>query len=56
LRRKIVIIVASLVRESAEEPNEKIEKEILEELRERPIPWTEKAEKVTVLELDYENQ
>jgi len=46
---KIAIIVISLVKESAEEPNKGIEEEILKELGELRIPWMEKVEKVTVL-------
>ncbi|MFQ6081462.1 MAG: hypothetical protein ACE5OW_07340 [Candidatus Bathyarchaeia archaeon] len=49
---KKAVIVASLVDESAEEANEKIEKEILEELAKRlpKIPWLKEVEKVTVTE------
>jgi len=48
--RKKAIIVVSLVDESAEKANEKIEKEILEELSKEPsrIPWAKEIEKVTV--------
>jgi len=50
--RKKAVIEISLVEESAEKANEEIEKEIFEELSERPakIPWMEKVEKVTVTE------
>lgn len=50
--RKKAIIVVSLVKESAEKTDEEIEREIMEELSERPpkIPWMEKVEKVTVTE------
>lgn len=45
---KKATIVISLVEESREVPNEEIEKEIREELRDLPIPWCKKVEKVTV--------
>lgn len=45
-------MVLSLVKESAEKPSREIEEEILEELEDTTIPWTEKVEKVTVLESD----
>ena len=47
---KKLIIVISLVEESAEKANEKIEKEILEELSKGlpTIPWLKNIEKVTV--------
>lgn len=50
LVNKKAIIVIDLVEESAEKPNEQIEKEILEELSKHPatIPWLKKVEKVTV--------
>jgi len=49
---KKAVIVISLVEESAETPNEKIEKEIFQELSKAPptIPWMKKVEKVTVKE------
>jgi len=49
---KKAIIVIELVDESAEKPNEQIEKEILEELSKHPltIPWLKNIEKVTVTE------
>jgi len=49
---KKAVIVVSLVEESAEKPNEEIEKEILEELSKHPsvVPWLKKVEKVTVTE------
>jgi hypothetical protein len=49
---KKAVIVVSLVEESAEKPNEEIEKEILEELSKHPpvIPWLKKIDKVTVKE------
>jgi len=49
--RKKAVIKISLVDESAEKPNEEIEKEIFEELSEHVrIPWCKKVEKVTVTE------
>ncbi len=50
MRRKIAIMVISLVEESVEKPNKEIEEEILKELKELRIPWMENVEKVTVLE------
>ncbi len=50
MTKKIAIMVLSLVKESAEKPSSEIEEEILKELEEITIPWTEKVEKVTVLE------
>lgn len=49
---KKAVIVISLVEESAEVANEKIEKDILNELSEEPtrIPWLKEVEKVTVTE------
>ena len=49
---KKAVIVISLVEESAEVANEKIEKNILNELSEEPtrIPWLKEVEKVTVTE------
>jgi len=49
---KKATIVISLVKESAERTNKKIEREIFKELSERPtkIPWMSKVEKVTVTE------
>ena len=49
---KKAVIVIQLVEESAEEPNEQIEKGISEELSKAPpkIPWFKKVEKVTVTE------
>lgn len=50
---KKAVIVIQLVEESAEEPNEQIEKEIYEELSKGSpiiIPWFKKVEKVTVKE------
>jgi len=49
---KKAIIVVSLVEESAEKPNDEIEREILEGLLEAPpkIPWMKKVEKVTITE------
>jgi len=50
--RKKVLITVSLVRESSRVANEKIEKEIFEELLNGPlkIPWCDKVEKVEVTE------
>jgi len=50
---KKAVIVVSLVEESAEKPNEEIEREILEELSREParIPWMKEVEKVTVTEI-----
>jgi len=52
MHKKAVILV-SLVEESVEKRNEEIEKEIFEELSERPanIPWMKKVDKVTVKEV-----
>lgn len=49
---KKAVIVISLVKESVEQSNEEIKKEILEELSKHPpvIPWLKKVEKVTVTE------
>lgn len=49
---KKAVIVISLVEESAEVANEKIEKDMLNELSEEPtrIPWLKEVEKVTVTE------
>ena len=49
---KKAVIVISLVEESIEKANEKIEKDILEELsKDFPmIPWFRNVEKVTVTE------
>ncbi len=49
---KNVVIVVSLVKESAGKTNEEIEREIFKELSERPakIPWMKDVEKVTVAE------
>ena len=49
---KKAVIVVSLVEESIEKPNEEIEKDILDELSERPsaIPWLKNVDKVTVTE------
>ena len=49
---KKVMIVVSLVEESAEKANEEIEKEIFEELSKGlpRIPWFKEVEKVTVTE------
>ena len=49
---KKTVIVISLVEESAEVANEKIEKDILKELSEEPtrIPWLKEVQKVTVTE------
>ena len=48
---KKVVIVVSLVKESAEKANEEIEKEILKELSKHPvIPWMAKVDKVKVTE------
>jgi len=49
---KKAVIVVSLVGESAEKPNEEIEREIMEELSKYPpvIPWLKKVERVTVTE------
>ena len=48
---KKAVIVISLVEESDEKPNRKIEKEIMRELTAEPsrIPWLKKVEKVTRL-------
>jgi len=50
---KKAVIVVSLVEESAEKPNEEIEREIVEELSREParIPWMKEVEKVTVTEI-----
>lgn len=50
--RKKAVIVVSLVEESMEKANEKIEREIMEELSKHPpkIPWMEKVDNVTVKE------
>ena len=47
---KKAVFVISLVEESAEVANEKIEKDILNELSEEPtrIPWLKEVQKVTV--------
>ncbi len=47
---KKAVIVVHLVEESTEEPNEKIEKEIFDEIsKSMPrIPWCNRVEKVTV--------
>jgi len=48
---KKAIITIRLVDESAEKPNEEIEKDILEELStELKIPWFKSVEKVTIVE------
>jgi len=47
---KKATIVISLVEESMEVSNEEIEREIREELKDLPIPWCKKVEKVTVTE------
>lgn len=49
---KKAVIVIKLVEESVEEANERIEKEILQELIEDMpiIPWLANVEKVTVIE------
>ena len=49
---KKAVIVISLVEESTEVANEKIEKDILKELSEEPtrIPWLKEVQKVTVTE------
>jgi hypothetical protein len=49
---KKAVIVISLVEESTEVANEKIEKDILNELSEEPtrIPWLKEVQKVTVTE------
>jgi len=41
------------VEESAEKPNEEIEREIMEELSKEParIPWMKKVQRVTVTEV-----
>ena len=51
---KKAVIVVSLIEESAERPNEEIEREIMEELLRKParIPWLKKVEKVTVYLFD----
>ena len=50
---KKAVIVVQLVEESAGQPNERIEKEISEELSKglAKIPWMKKVEKVTVKEV-----
>jgi len=49
---KKAVIVIRLVEESVEEPNEEIEKEILDELstHEPKMPWFKSVEKVTIVE------
>lgn len=49
---KKAVIVISLVEESTEVTNEKIEKDILNELSKEPtrIPWLKEVQKVTVTE------
>jgi hypothetical protein len=49
---KKAVIVISLVEETTQEANEKIEKDILNELSEEPtkIPWLKEVERVTVTE------
>jgi hypothetical protein len=49
---KKAIIVISLVEESVEVANEKIEKDTMNELSEEPtrIPWLKEVEKVTITE------
>jgi len=49
---KKAVIVISLTKESIEETNEEIERDIFKELSERPakISWMKKVEKVTVTE------
>jgi len=53
MKGKKAVIVVSLVEESAEKPNEEIEREIMEDLSREParIPWTKEVEKVTVTEI-----
>jgi len=50
---KRAVIVVSLVEESAEKPNEEIERDIMEELSREPtrIPWMKEVEKVTVTKI-----
>lgn len=49
---KKAVIVISLVEESTKVANEKIEKDVLNELSEEPsrIPWLKEVQKVTVTE------
>lgn len=49
---KKAIIEVQLIKEAAETSNEKLEREIMEELSEElpKIPWQGKIEKVTVLD------
>jgi hypothetical protein len=48
MRNKKVVIVFSLVNESAEAKNAEIEKDIMDELSEGIIPWCKQLEKVIV--------
>jgi len=50
--RKMVLVMARLVKEADEQRNEDLQREIFRELAETPwkIPWMEKIEKVMVLE------
>jgi hypothetical protein len=48
MRNKRAVIVFSLVNESTEVKNEEIEKDIMDELSERIIPWCKQVEEVVV--------